>query len=446
MIDETCYIICYLTLYLYQGWPKGSFAEPEEGSLLVVKEEEESRDAVAKRRIFQKSRSRRNWSMCDSGENEDISGGGDWVSKSVDDYRSHSGQDDSLGRGAYFSTTTESSTDSLDTPNLETARAFEDIRREYLESRRQEGSSSEELFLPCKEGWLSNNMTDGDIHSRELDLLNTHSTSTNYFVSPASSRQTTVEKAPTISDQSHSVNLDEGVDQDKQTHSGSLNKSDHSHHGDGEVCIVISSSDTNGGKHQSHLMSHEARSSMLMVESAQTASSDSGSSSGATAVGSSSGGGQLALVVDEVDLPRFTESENSITDVDSISRTNSPHVTDVESISRTNSPHDFRRGAGRQRQTSSNSCQTTDTDFKMAAILARQNRSQLHVLVSKSEVDAEGRKREYTFLEQSPRVQLSTFPASINHLELMKRLQRSQSKFLLLVLVFAYPFFFFCVK
>ncbi|CAG5118290.1 unnamed protein product, partial [Candidula unifasciata] len=430
--------------YEKQGWPKGSFAEPEEDISITArgKLEANNNSAESRRKIFQKTKSRHNWSMCDSDENP-FSPGGEWVTKSVDDSRSpgdNTGQDDSLGHGTYFSTT-ESSTDSLDTPNLETERAFENIRREFHESRRREYSSSDDLFMPMRRKRISSEVTDINenmLADQELHLLNTQGSSTNYFVSPASSRQTTVEKAPTIADHSFSVSFLDDADNDSQSHlqehskaSSLANKSVHVGHmhgeGIGDVRIIISSSESNSGQRRPHFVSGEdsqnVKSDTLMVENAHTASSDSGSSSSATVVG----GSYLMLASDEAGLRRLSESENSVTDKDSISRSNSPYI--------------FSHDEAAAKQMTSNSCQTTDTDFIMAAAVAAShqvnvntqtisNRTALHVHIKGSGVSdhtADNKKREYACLEQSPKVQLSTLPPTISHLELMRRLQHSQN-------------------
>ncbi|BFZ22008.1 hypothetical protein BsWGS_25047 [Bradybaena similaris] len=433
--------------YEKQGWPKGSFAEPEEDIASVAQDKVQAiKNAESRRKIFQKTKSRRNWSMCDSEENDQLMGGGEWMTKSVDDSRSHDdngGQDDSLGHGTYFSTT-ESSTDSLDTPNLETERAFENIRREFHESRRREYSSSDDLFVPVRRKRLSSEVTDINenmLSEHGFNFLNTQGSSTNYFVSPASSRQTTVEKAPTISDQALSVMDDvdgenKHIDTDGSPHvqghsqsQGLVNKSVHVGHtrddGIGDVRIIISSSDSNSGQRRPHFLSDEdqpnVKSATLMVENVQTASSDSGSSGSATVVG----GTHLMLASHEAELRRLSESEHSVTDKDSISRSNSPYGFSHSSA----------------RRVTSSSCQTTDTDFIMAAAVAASHqvnvntqttnhRMQLHLHIKgpgAPDLAPDSKKRDYAFLEQSPKVQLSTLPATISHLELMRRLQHSQN-------------------
>ncbi|RUS91157.1 hypothetical protein EGW08_001070, partial [Elysia chlorotica] len=166
--------------YHQQGWPKGTYVEPEEEAQLNTLVEEPRADATSRRRMFHKTRSQRqNWSLCESGDNENgglggaaggegegaggseagnvraSSGGGrgEWFTKSMDDSLSHDegvrARIDSVGQNTFFSTTTEeSSTDSLDAAGSETERALEEIRRQYHESQKAERKESEELFFP----------------------------------------------------------------------------------------------------------------------------------------------------------------------------------------------------------------------------------------------------------------------------------------------------------
>ncbi|XP_035827810.1 uncharacterized protein LOC101857591 [Aplysia californica] len=491
--------------YIQQGWPRGTFEEADE---LAQEESDSSKDAASKRKMFQKARSRRNWSLCDSGENEAGEGGGggghaggggalprgsdsSWVTKSLDDLLSGDemarrddslARDDSLGRTAYFSTTTESSTDSLDAPNSDTEKAFEEIRKQYKESQRKERerSSSEDLFLPRRKKRLSSDLADQDqanTSAHGTDLLSAGDfSSNNYFISPASSRQATVEKAPTLHDQSSIVVNDPddfcdnrvndndsnnnsrsgggskvrwGAGSDERGSCESSNSDDvmavkrrtnsvQTYGGDGlhanDVRIIVSGTElpssewpgpadgTAGGvgrKSASH----------LTVSGAQRASSDSGSSSsGGTAVGSSS----VATATDDADTLRFSESENSVTDRDSISRTNSPCPSQADRVHR-------------RPPTSSVACQASESDLDTAYLYANSYFKVLSSSASRSRSSSgaekgniarldvyTGRSRSGSGRNAAPdtdpkgQVQLCPLPPHINPVELMKRLHHSQ--------------------
>ncbi|CAL1533478.1 unnamed protein product [Lymnaea stagnalis] len=448
--------------YRQQGWPEGTFEAAEEEH--TQEEKDNWRDAATRRRKFQKTKSNRHWSLCGSNENVNELPNEDreWVSKSMDDSISgdlNRSRNDS--RGTCFSTNTESSTDSLDTPNPETERAFEEIRRQYNESLAREQSSSEDLFLPMRhKKRLSSDLIGGGHDLDEdnesdhgLELLSTNDTrSNNYFISPASSRQATVEKAPTLSEQTNSINIDD-VDvggggnrqKDGNNNKNKYSSSDHNEKStsigqdfyddlDKENCsdvrIIVSSSDSGVVKHWTNNLTHDAlgmKSPMkLTVKTIQRASSDSGStSSSGTAIGSCS----IATTTDDLDTLRLSESE----------------VTDRDSLSGANSPYSFSQ---RLKQTTASSCQTCDDDFRMAAsiyqnvsvstissgnITVRNARiQQAGVRDSKKTPDTKGPRvrgrGELIHLEDGPKVQLSSLPPTINPLELMKRLRHSQDE------------------
>lgn len=446
--------------YRQQGWPKGTFEDAEEEQ----DENDNWKDAAARRRKFQKTKSRRHWSLCGSTENvnELPNEDRDWVSKSMDDSISgdlNRSRNDS--RGTCLSTNTESSTDSLDTPNPETERAFEEIRRQYNESLAREQSSSEDLFLPVRHkkrasgDFIDGHNLDEDNESDHgLDLLSTNDTrSNNYFISPTSSRQATVEKAPTLSEQTNSINIDDldvGGDNKHKDRNNNKNKYSSFDHMPNEkstsigqdfydeldkencsdVRIIVSSSDSGVVKHWTNNLTHDAlgmKSPMkLMVKNVQRASSDSGStSSSGTAIGSCS----IATTTDDLDTLRLSESE----------------ATDRDSLSGANSPYSFSQ---RLKQMTANSCQTCEEDFRAAAAAYQnvsvstissgninvQNAKIQHAGVrdNKQTPDMKGPRvrgrGELMHLEDSPKVQLSSLPPTINPLELMKRLRHSQDE------------------
>ncbi|XP_059141504.1 uncharacterized protein LOC131929372 [Physella acuta] len=223
--------------YRQQGWPKGTFIDADDESA------DECADAASRRKNFQKTR--RHWSMCDSNEQKE-----EWAEER---------------RDPHLSTTTESSTDSLDTPNPETEKAFEEIRRQYNASLSKRSLSAEDLFLPASE------------------------LKPNYFISPASSRQATVEKCPTLKEQS-------SADGDKK-HNDKNNNQSTELDGSTNVEIVVSGPGTD----QTGLGADqrwEKSPFNLSVATIYRASSDSGStSSSGTAVGSLS----VATATDNLD-------------------------------------------------------------------------------------------------------------------------------------------------
>ncbi|GFO18411.1 hypothetical protein PoB_004491600 [Plakobranchus ocellatus] len=548
--------------YRQQGWPRGSYIEPEEDREAAG--EETRADAMSKRKMFQKTRSQRqNWSLCDSGEKENdlashgggggaggdktrtsSSGRDEWFTKSMDDSLSQDegmrARIDSVGLNTFFSTTTEeSSTDSLDAGGSDTERALEEIRRQYYESQNSERKESEELFLPKRKGDKKTSFgdllnssgigvfqeEDSEENAEEdkvkkarrfgtgdavLDRLKISSDgddegtggsylipdennrSNNYFISPASSRQTTVEKSPTLhssndDDFPHNednCNTNEGDNNnnspdEKDKVVATNNRANLKERGgrtDSKEVKIIVSSFSSGTSWQSNSKSSSAspeigkmteanvgnnnnssnssNNNKLTVERAQQASSDSGSSSsGATTVG--------VPVSTDADAdgatPRNVLSEESdgITDRDSISRTHSPcgfPPSRPDSGSRTRSDsHKF--------ALTTSCCQTSETDFIMAAqaelgeavnatvrrssplaalgISARaQNKSggadtsttqqkEGGDRLSVKEADREG---DTGSGDGQSKVRLSALPTSINPLELMRRLRRSQGK------------------
>ncbi|XP_055869606.1 uncharacterized protein LOC106078875 isoform X2 [Biomphalaria glabrata] len=406
--------------YRQQGWPRGTFEEAEEET---QKENMETKDAATKRKHFQRMKTNRQWSLCESGDHfeESPSKESGWQSQSLDDSLSLDStheRHDSLG--TRFSTNTESSTDSLDTPNIETERAFEEIRRQYNESLVRKRSSTDDLFLPPRpKDRLSSEDRDTD-----NDYLNTNDIrSNNYFISPASSRQATVEKAPTISRSSVSDETEDSQKNDGNNNQSVLSKCDkgsnigedfsRSQYNDSstDVRIIVSSSDNLSGRHSPSNVGydfHSRTSGKLSVKAVQRTSSDSGStSSSGTAIGSSS----IATTTDDLDTLRCVES-------------------DRDSLSGSVSPYGFS-----QKPVSSHSCQTLEADFKLAATLAAarplsskkngasETRQNTQIRASRSRASG-----TFTVLEDSPRVQLSALPTSINPLELMKKLQNSQDE------------------
>lgn len=356
--------------------------------------------AASKRKMFQKTRSRRNWSLCGSAE-EDVnpsSASNEWVTKSMDDSLNRDDSlgredstrgDDTLNRLAYFSTTTESSTDSLDGKSSETEKALEEIRRQYNEgqlakNRRERRSSSEDLFLPNrnaqerlpKEVRIREDSDDLDNVENCVDSLSVRSS--NYFISPSSSRQTTIEKQSSCDPSAIDDDINNDTNNNKahvieeeminkkstitvssipfsnskahyesklkaatQTNSApasfdqnASNSSNNSTSASVQIIVSGSSFGTSGSgsgstdvwlKSQSSDSDPTSSSGLLSVTNntgIQRAGSDSGSSSSGsgTAVGSSS----VLATADDVENLRTSESESSVTERDSISRTNSP--------------------------------------------------------------------------------------------------------------------------
>ncbi|KAH9495759.1 hypothetical protein Btru_013257 [Bulinus truncatus] len=410
--------------YRQQGWPKGTFEDADEES---QKENKEKKDAATKRKHFQKMKTNRQWSLCDSGEQiqETPSQEIEWRSQSFDDSLSLDETNERSLRTC-FSTNTESSTDSLETPNIETEKAFAEIRRQYNESLARK-RSSDDLFLPYRS-------KDHEEKEINLDLLNTNDVrSNNYFISPASSRQATVEKAPTLTEQPR-VSVSDDIEEshhNKKDGNNNKNLVSACHQGEKvlnaeqdfsmpeyndsstDVRIIVSGSDSLSGKRspsQSIYDDLHAKSSgKLSVKTLQRASSDSGStSSSGTAIGSCS----IATAMDDVDTLRYIES-------------------DRDSLSGAISPYSFSQK--QDKSMSSISCQTYEADFKLAATISARSIKKA-VEYASGVRPGTGQKKgskltgNVCFLEESPRVQLSALPSSINPLELMKRLQNSQDE------------------
>ena len=409
---------------------------------------------------------------------------GEWLTKSMDDSLSMDegvrARIDSIGQNTFFSTTTEeSSTDSLDAAGSETERALEEIRRQYHESQKAERKESEELFFPKRRSGGKASFgdlldasgigvfqeedseenaenpdrkktghhrtgavdmsgpnririsSDGDDEGTGGSLLipDDSNRSNNYFISPVSSRQTTVEKSPTLlgsheedfpqsdigggggggsgsssnnnsnnddnnnnNDSDHNQNSKSQEERDKMVASNNRANLEtgrgRGDSGSGEVKIIVSSFSSGGGVSSSWRSKSSgpdigktndvggattsnsstcSNSNKLTVERAQQASSDSGSSSsGGTAVG--------VAVSTDVDTdgptPRnfLSEESDGITDRDSISRTHSPCGFPLSR------PNSGGGGGGKSRSEShgppiltASCCQTSEADFILAA-------------------------------------------------------------------------------
>ena len=396
------------------------------------------------------------------------SGRGEWFTKSMDDSLSQDegvrARIDSVGQNTFFSTTTEeSSTDSLDAAGSETERALEEIRRQYHESQKAERKESEELFLPRRRsdkqatfgdvldsfglfqeedseenaenpgpkkcGQHRSGITDlngpnririssdGDDEGAGGSLLLPDDTnrSNNYFISPVSSRQTTVEKSPTLhgshddeypqnsnggsSSNNNNNNNNNNDDNNNNNESDQNSKSqeenekliasnnkanleerrDRQDSGSGEVKIIVSSFSSGSVVGTSWGSTSKSRSASpditrasgvssagtsnngnkLTVERGQQASSDSGSSSsGGTAVN--------VVVATDADIdgptPRnfLSEESDGVTDRDSISRTHSPCGFP---LSRPSSGDSRERSSSQGSTLTTSCCQTSEADF-----------------------------------------------------------------------------------